>query len=131
MGIYRFSLISIFLYMSLDSVHIRKNVAQRKPLYLHILCSVQLSLLVNLTTTFFSTALTKFCASNTKLAALISFSAFFFFFFFFFLQSQVRVYISGSVYQYIYWTSILSLLNSSQILEDSNCFLMPISDLSI
>ena len=34
------------LYVSLDSIHIRENLAQRKPLYLHILCSVQLSLWV-------------------------------------------------------------------------------------
>ena len=31
----------------LGSVHIRENLAYRKPLYLHILFSVQLSLLVN------------------------------------------------------------------------------------
>ena len=65
--------------MSLDSVHILENVAQRKPLYFadlmqwHTLCSAQL---VNLGTTF-SNALAKFCAWSTKLAALTSCSAFF------------------------------------------------------
>ena len=39
-------------------------------LYLHTLCSVKLSLLVNLGTTFFSIAPAKFCASRAKLAAL-------------------------------------------------------------
>ena len=34
---YRFSLIRIFPDMSLDSVDMRENFAQRKPLYLHIL----------------------------------------------------------------------------------------------
>ena len=62
MGIYGFSLIRIFPYMSLDSVHMWENLAERKPLYLHILCSVQLSLLVNVGTTFFSNALLKFWA---------------------------------------------------------------------
>ena len=42
MGKYGFSLKHIFAYISLNSVHIRENVAQRKPLCLHILCSVQL-----------------------------------------------------------------------------------------
>ena len=90
MGIYRFSMIRIFPYMSLDSVHIRENVAQRKTSYSHILCSVQLNLLVSLGTTFSSNALAKFFASSAKPPALISCSAFFF-------QLQVTVYISGSV----------------------------------
>ena len=70
MQIYRFSLIRIFPYTSLDSVHKRENLASRKPLYLYILCSVQLSLLVNVGTTFFSVVLAKFCAWSTKLATL-------------------------------------------------------------
>ena len=48
MQIYGFSLIRIFPYTSLDYVHIRNHLAYRKPLYLHILCNVQLILLVNL-----------------------------------------------------------------------------------
>ena len=48
MQIYGFSLIRIFPYTSLDYVHIRNHLAYRKPFYLHILCNVQLSLLVNL-----------------------------------------------------------------------------------
>ena len=52
MGIYGFSLIRNFPYMFLDSVYIRENVAHRKPLYLHILCRVEVSLLVNLYITF-------------------------------------------------------------------------------
>ena len=79
----------IFPYMSLDSVHILENVVQRKRLYLYILQSVQLSLLVNLGTTFFSNALTKFCVWNAKFAALTSVH--------FFFQPQVKVCISGSV----------------------------------
>ena len=72
--------------MSLDSVHILENVVQRKTLYLHILCSVQLSLLVNLGTTrllvnlgttLFSNAIAKTCARSAKLAALTRCSAFF------------------------------------------------------
>ena len=62
--------------MSLNSVHIQEKVAQRKPLYLHILCSAQGSLFVNLGTTFFSNTLTKFCALNAKLATLTSCSVF-------------------------------------------------------
>ena len=63
--------------MSLYSVNIRENLAQREPLHLHILCSVQLSLLVNLGTTFFSIALTKFCAFSAKDAALASLNGLF------------------------------------------------------
>ena len=58
--------------MSLNSVHIQEKVAQRKPLYFHILCSAQVSLFVNLGTTFFPNTLTKFCALSAKLAALTS-----------------------------------------------------------
>ena len=80
-----------FPYMSLDSVHIRENLALRKPLYLHILCSDQLSLLVNLGTAFFSI----FHLQNSVHEALnllhwhlpVHFL----------LQPQVIVYISGSV----------------------------------
>ena len=75
--------------MSLDSVHILENVVQRKRLHLYILHSVQLSLLVNLGTTFFSNSLTKLCAGNAKLAALTSVH--------FFFQPQVTVCPSGSV----------------------------------
>ena len=57
---------------------------------LHILCSIQPSLLVNLRTTFFSVALAKFCAWSAKFAALKFSSAFF-------LQPRVTVYIFGSV----------------------------------
>ena len=62
-----------------SDTYFRKYVAyraQRKPLHLHILCSVQLSLLVNLSTTLFFSALAKFCASSTKLAVLTCCSAF-------------------------------------------------------
>ena len=91
MQIWKFSLIRIFLYTPLDSVHILENLAQRKSLYLHILCSIKLSLLVYLSTTFFSVALAKFCAWSAKLAALTSSS-----------QSilhaaKITVYIFGSV----------------------------------
>ena len=58
--------------MSLDSVHTQESLSQRKPLYLHILGSVQPSLWINLSATFF--ALAKL---DAKLAALTSSSAFF------------------------------------------------------
>ena len=74
MRIYGISLIHIFAYMPLDSVHKLENVAQRKPLYLHILWSVQLSLLVNLGATFFSNLLAKFCAKLAALTYCIAFS---------------------------------------------------------
>ena len=70
MQIYGFPLIRIVPYTSLNYVHIRENLAYRKPLYLHILCNVQLSLLVNVGVTFFSIALAKFCAWSAKLIAL-------------------------------------------------------------
>ena len=69
MGISGFSLIRVFLYMSLNSVQIQENIAQRKPLYSHILCSVQLSLLLKLGTIFFSNTLVKFYARSATLAA--------------------------------------------------------------
>ena len=77
MQIYGFSLIRIFPYMSLDSVHIWGNVGQRKPLYVHVLCSVCLSLWLNVGTTFLSVALAELCARSTKLAALTSSITFF------------------------------------------------------
>ena len=55
----------------------RENVDQRKPLYLHILCSAQVSLFVNLGTTFFSNTLAKFYALSAKRATLTSCSVFF------------------------------------------------------
>ena len=61
----------IFWYMSWDSVHIWGNVTQRKLLYLHILCSVELSLLVSLGTTFFSNALAKFLRKVQKAPNLL------------------------------------------------------------
>ena len=61
-----FSLVHIFLYMSLDSVHMLKNMAQRKPLYLQILCSVQLSLLVNLGTNLQYTSSVSFHAATNN-----------------------------------------------------------------
>ena len=77
MGICEFSLIHIFVYMSLDFVELVENVAQRKPLYLHILYSVQLSQLVNLGTIFFSNAHAKFCTWSAKLDASTSCVTFF------------------------------------------------------
>ena len=71
MRIYDFSLMPIFWYMSWDSVRIWGNVTQRKPLYLHILCSVELSLLVSLGTTFFSNALAKFLQKVQKAPNLL------------------------------------------------------------
>ena len=71
MRIYGFSLMPIFWYMSWDSVHIWGNVTQRKLLYLHILCSVELSLLVSLGTTFFSNALAKFLRKVQKAPNLL------------------------------------------------------------
>ena len=62
--------------MFLGSVHAVEILAQRKPLYLHILCSVQLNLLVNVGTTF-SVALASFFIWSAKLAALTFSSAFF------------------------------------------------------
>ena len=64
---YGFSAICIFTYMFLDSVHIRENLAYRKPLYLHILFSVQVRLWVNLCTTFCSFAPAKFCVQVAAL----------------------------------------------------------------
>ena len=61
-GMCGFSLIHIFLYMPLDSVHLRESLAQGKTLYLHILYTVQLSLWVSLGTTLFFIALGKYCA---------------------------------------------------------------------
>ena len=84
MEIYGFSLIRIFPHISLDSAHIRENVAQRKPLYLHILCSLQLNLSVNFGTTFFY-------LQNSALETLSLLH------YHFFLQPQITVYISGSV----------------------------------
>ena len=59
-----------FPYTSLDHVHIRENLAYRKSLYFYILCSVQLSLLVNLGAILFSIAFAKFCTWNAKPVAL-------------------------------------------------------------
>ena len=88
MEIYGFSLIRIFPHISLDSAHIRENVAQRKPLYLHILCSLQLNLSINFGTTFFY-------LQNSALETLSLLH--YHFAVHFFLQPQITVYISGSV----------------------------------
>ena len=83
-----------------------------EPLYLHIICSVQLSLLVNFCTTFFSNALAKFCAWNAKLATLTSCSAFFF------LLPQVTMYISSSVTMHL----LGSITESTEFQSNSTGF---------
>ena len=110
MRIYGFSLIYISPYMSLDS--------QRISLYLPILCNVHLNLWVNLGTTFFSVALAKILCRKRKNCCIDNFQCIFFFFFFF-----VAI-------RHIYWASILNLLNSNQIPQDSNWCVVPISDLN-
>ena len=87
-------------------------MAWTKPLYLHIICSVQLSLLVNFCTTFFSNALAKFCAWNAKLATLTSCSAFFF------LLPQVTMYISSSVTMHL----LGSITESTEFQSNSTGF---------
>ena len=109
----------VFSCMSLDSVHMQENVAHRKPLYLHILCIVQLSL----GTTFFSNALSKFCAWSTKLATLTSCSAFF-------LQRQVTLLISGSLTIHLLGSNTESTEFQPNT-TDSNWFLKPISDFNM
>ena len=91
MQIWKFSLTRIFPYTPLDSVHILENLAQRKSLYLHILCSVKLSLLVYLGTTFFSVALANSVheAPNLQHWHLPASP--------FYMQPKVTVYIFGSV----------------------------------
>ena len=87
MLIYGFSLILIFPYQSLYFIHIRQNLVHRKSLYLHILCSVQLSLCENLGTPLHLQNFVDEAPNLLHWHAQVQF----------FLHPQVTVYISGSV----------------------------------
>ena len=118
MQIQWFSLILIFPYLPWYSVNIRENLVQRKRLHLHILCTVEQSLLVNLGTLVHSSPL-HLQNSLHEVPKPVHF----------FLQSQVTVYIFSSA-KIIYWASIPNLPNSNQITQDSNWCMLLISDLN-
>ena len=89
MGIYRFSMIRIFPYMSLDSVHKRENVAQRNFIFAYLMqCptesidKLRYNILLQCTC---KVLCMKYQTSCTDILQCI------------FFQLQVTVYISGSV----------------------------------